>query len=447
MAENPGLSNEEDQRQLEYLLKQLADKDKQLKEEAEARKEAEDAQKRAEAETWPTTFEELLRYSNELLSRQLLVGTRAESTRGTIAARREKLCPEELCHWSDFPREMTKIFDDVCRFLKPADKAAPRLFHSSANLNGLSKYVVAEPLRSEADFNMYEYMAVVQPVVGIIQELSKFDDARVQFQLPNGVRFHANHAGALETKEGVGDDQSGTRPWPDLYCFHRTDDNAECLLTTVELKPPHKLDVQCLRAGLRDMDFVEEVVMKDTIPTDEDGKTRSTAETRTGVTLAQEYNVMIEEGVEFSYISNGFAYVFLHVPKNEFWKLYYFICEPNVDVNQESDEIEIEKTSIARVLCFCLMCCRSTVRDQKWRNEAKKSLRTWGEHLDGMWAKISSPDAPRTPSSSDHQSSESEYLPSSPPSERVAGGPSRHGEPLQASGGIPSSATPRRQFQ
>ena len=36
MAENPGLSNEEDQRQLEYLLKQLADKDKQLKEEAEA---------------------------------------------------------------------------------------------------------------------------------------------------------------------------------------------------------------------------------------------------------------------------------------------------------------------------------------------------------------------------------------------------------------------------
>ncbi|KAL1974234.1 hypothetical protein VTN31DRAFT_5794 [Thermomyces dupontii] len=206
---------------------------------------------------------------------------------------------------------MATIFGDVCRFLKPAGKAAPRLFPSLAHLKGLFEDVVAQPLRSEYDLDKYEDMAVVKRVANVIEVLSQLNDARAQFQLPDDVRSQKYYAGALE-----GENQSGTRPRPDCY-IHRTDDNAECLLTTAELKPPHKLDIQSLRAGLRDMSFVEEVVTKDTIPTDEDGKTKSIAETRTGAILAQGYSVMIEEGLEFSYISNGFAYVFLHVPENE----------------------------------------------------------------------------------------------------------------------------------
>ncbi|KAL1955882.1 hypothetical protein VTO42DRAFT_7955 [Malbranchea cinnamomea] len=358
MAENRHSSNNEDiQRRLEYL-------EKQLKEETERRKREKEARKRAEEETRPTTFEELLQVAHELLSRRLQVGARAESTRGTIAARREKVCPEELCHLSGFPEEMAKIFNDVCGFLKPVGETAPRLFHSVARLEGLSKDVVAQPLRSE--------------------------DARVRFRLPDGVRFEKYYyARSLEKEEGAGDGQSGTRLRPDWYCFHRTDDNADCLLTTAELKPPHKLECN-----------------------------ESSAESRIGATLAQEYNVMVEEGMEFSYISNGMAYVFLHVPENEFWKLYYYICEPKVDANLGGAGINIEKTSIARVLCFCLLCCRSTVRDQKWRNDAEKRLWTWGEHLDDM-AKIPDTDLPQTPSGSDHQSSEFEYVPSS---ERVAEG-------------------------
>ncbi|KAL1995015.1 hypothetical protein VTN49DRAFT_1202 [Thermomyces lanuginosus] len=415
MVEDSRSSNHDDlQRRVEYLERQLAEKERQLEEESKRRK-------RADEEVRPTTFDELLRLAHDLLSRPLQVGAHAESTRGTIAARREKLCPEELCHWSDFPEEMAKIFHDVCGFLRPAGENPPRLFHSVARLQGLFNDVVAQPLRSEDDLDRYEHMAVVKPAAAIIQELSKLPDAREQFRLPDNVRFQKNDAGSLENDEGQGDDQSGTRPRPDWYCFHRTDDNADCLLTTAELKPPHKLDVQYLQAGLRDMNFVEEIVKKNTIPTDEGGQTKTSAESRTGALLAQEYSVMIEEGLEFSYISNGFAYVFLHVPQKEFWKLYYYICEPNVDASGGGAEIEIEKTSIARVLCFCLMCCRSTVRDQKWRNEAKKRLRTWGEHLDCMWAQVPDTDPPGTPSSSDHQSSSLEYLPSSSPSERVAG--------------------------
>ncbi|KAL1953246.1 hypothetical protein VTO42DRAFT_3361 [Malbranchea cinnamomea] len=383
MAENRHLSNNADlQRRLEYLEKRLKEETERRKRAEEARKWEEKAPTRAEQETRPTTFEELLQLAHELLSRRLQVDTRAELTRGTIAARRENVCPEELCHWSGFPEEMAIIFHDVCGFLKPAGETAPRLFHPVDYLKGLFEDVVARPLRSEFGLCIYEDMAVAKPVANIIRELSTLPDARVRFRLPDGVRFERYCARSLEKEEGAGDDQSDTRLQPYWYWFYRTDDNADCLLTMAELQPPHKLDVQCLRAGLRDMNFVEEVVKKDTIPTDEDGKMKSSAESRTGATLAQVYNVMIEEGVEFSYISTGIAYVFLHVPRNEFWKLYYYICEPNADANRGDAEIDIEKTSIARVLCFCLMCCRSIVRDQLWRNEAKKRLWTWGEHLD-----------------------------------------------------------------
>lgn len=130
---------------------------------------------------------------------------------------------------------------------------------------------------------------------------------------------------------------------------------------------------------------------------------------------------MIREGLEYSNVSTGFTYVLLRVPKDEFWKLYYYLCEPNVDAYKEGTEIKIENTAIARVLCFCLMSCQSsTPRNQVWRNQAKERLRTWGEHYDAHLAQAC--DTPRTPPGPDHTKSGSEYLPSSPPSERVAEG-------------------------
>jgi hypothetical protein len=65
------------------------------------------------------------------------------------------------------------------------------------------------------------------------------------------------------------------------------------LLTTVEYKPPHKLTVGNMRDGLRPMNFWQEVVEPDTVPTDEPEKTMYNAAWLVGSAIVQEYHVMI----------------------------------------------------------------------------------------------------------------------------------------------------------
>lgn len=85
----------------------------------------------------------------------------------------------------------------------------------------------------------------------IIADLCKLPDDREDFQLGNGVQFN-NHANALdEVGESAASQPSTSRPSrPDQFCIHRTNSNASTLLTTIEYKPPHKLSMENLRAGL-----------------------------------------------------------------------------------------------------------------------------------------------------------------------------------------------------
>ncbi|KAL1976106.1 hypothetical protein VTN31DRAFT_2388 [Thermomyces dupontii] len=236
----------------------------------------------------------------------------------------------------------------------------------------------------------------------------------------------------LEREEDESDLRSGTgRNRPDRYCVHRKDANADSnpsngLIATVELKPPHKLSERHLRVGLRPMKLWDEVVQQDKIPTDKDEKAKRNAEMLTGSTLAQEYDVMLQEGLEFSYISNGLAYVFLQVRKDEPGTLYFYRSEPNMDMVQgDSGVTDIERTAIARVLCFCLMCLQTKVRDNGVRAEMMTGRQKWVVSFDRERAQIPREELAQTPPDSEYSipdDSGSEFLPSSPPSECVAEG-------------------------
>ncbi|KAL5001751.1 hypothetical protein BDV10DRAFT_192049 [Aspergillus recurvatus] len=189
------------------------------------------------------------------------------------------------------------------------------------------------------------------------QDLESYDD--LAWRIMRWSRFD-NHANALDAVEA---DQ------PDQFCIR------------LEYKPHPKLSVENLRAGLRPMDFWE-----------------------------VEYNVMIQEGLGHSYLTNGFALVLLRVPYDEPGTLYYHLCEPNMGVDQGGGFGFPQRpvTAIARVLCLCLMSFRSQYRGQEWRNAARAQLPVWKTSFD------------HTPGSeyaaSDFTSSEpsaSEYLPSS----------------------------------
>lgn len=275
---------------------------------------------------------------------------------------------------------------EVCRYLQPADDA-PQLFSSLVELEGLGR----RPLSSEQDLKSYERFAVEDHVHDVIEKLCEIPDARREFQLGSGIQFD-NHTNVLdEDEDGQSEASNPQRPRPDQFCIHRVDGSTNSLLTTVEYKPPHKLSVESLRTGLRPMNFWQSGPA-DTIPTDAAEKLRHNAERLAGSAIIQEYHVMIQEGLEYSYVTIGLARVLLQVPYDDPSTLYYCLCEPKLDANAgDGHSLLGLNTDIGGVLCLCLMSFRSPPRDQAWRNAARARLHVWKTNFDHTCSQI--PDA------------------------------------------------------
>lgn len=111
------------------------------------------------------------------------------------------------------------------------------------------------------------------------------------------------------------------------------------------------------------------MVRLNNITTDHAEKLKYNAERLVCSAIVQEYHVKIQEGLEYSYVTNGVARVLLRVPYDDPSALYYFLCDPN-----NEQRLQEPKTSIARVLCLCLVAFYSPVRDQEWRNTAQSRL-------------------------------------------------------------------------
>lgn len=111
------------------------------------------------------------------------------------------------------------------------------------------------------------------------------------------------------------------------------------------------------------------MVRSNKIPTEQEAKLRYNAQRLAYSTIVQEYHTIFEEGYEYSYMTNGLTHILLRVPQDEPTTLYYFFCDPHSEVDLAGDiTSQLSKTSIARVLCFCLMAFRSPTRGQEWRN-------------------------------------------------------------------------------
>ncbi|KAI7973041.1 hypothetical protein EIK77_000827 [Talaromyces pinophilus] len=410
-------AEDREQREAE-LRRQAEDREQQ---EAELRKQEAELRRKAETQTQPTAFQEFVQACHELFSQQIEVGTPTKSTKGHIPAPTGKYCPTRLRLWSECPLQQREIYNAVCDYLQPAGREPARLFASLAELHGISRRFSRRVLRSEKDLESYERFAVEDHVHDIIAELCKIPAAQERFRLGNGIAFD-NHAHTLDESEDadeeVLDTSSSRNPRADQFCVHRVDGTTNKLLTTVEYKPPHKLSVENLRKGLRPMEFWKEVVNRNEIPVEKNKKLIYNAEQLAGSVLVQEYHVMIQEGLEYSYITNGLALVLLHVPYHDPSTLYYYLCEPNMEVNvDDSVSFQQPATTIGRVLCLCLMSFHSQIRDQAWRNAKRSQLHIWKTSFDHTRSQIPDEELREAPPDSEYPSSEStgsEYLPSSP---------------------------------
>jgi hypothetical protein len=125
----------------------------------------------------------------------------------------------------------------------------------------------------------------------------------------------------------------------------------------IEYKPPHKLSVYNLRAGLLradsgSMNLLEDVINRPTIPIDPEEKFVYNSEWLVGAALTQTYEYMVENGLEYSCLTTGEAYVFAWIQEAEPHTLYYHIAEPNTEAEAQ-DEVDI-------LLCRTAACSPCT---------------------------------------------------------------------------------------
>ncbi|KAJ5562929.1 hypothetical protein N7461_001690 [Penicillium sp. DV-2018c] len=479
-AEERARQAEERARQAEERARQTAERARQTEE--RARQTAERA-RQTDERARPSTFVEYLLRSHNLLSRPLRVEIPSRSTTGKIPDPKDKKCPVRLEPWSGCSTQLSELYRSVSGYLQLTPEGTPHLFDSLHVLEAAGRRLSSAPVSSEQKLVVYEQQAVEAPVRDIIAELCKIPAARDEFGLGEGIEWtdHKNCLNENETAEVDASQPNETtevdasqpnetteadasqtnetteanasrlssvsRPRPDQYCIHRVG-GTEALLTTVEYKPPHKLPVAALRMGLRPMDLWEEMIRSNKIPTEPEERVRYNAERLVCAVLTQEYHVMIRDGLEYSYVTNGIARVLLRVPHDTPGTLYYFLCDPNSELGPEvGHSSQLQKTSIARTLCLCLMAFRSTARGQEWRNSIEGGLPTWDTGFDDTRSQV-----PRAVLQLFHSDStnleypgpdeDTLYEPSSSPPRSPAAAARR--KPTNSQAGCAPSSVPRR---
>ncbi|KAJ5253790.1 hypothetical protein N7524_010970 [Penicillium chrysogenum] len=364
----------------------------------ERERQAEERERQQRERNRPTTFPEFIRLCHDLLWRPLRAQTPSRSTTGKIPAPIGKHCPLRLRPWTDCEDKQRKIYESVCRYLQPTEGDARELFTSLVALEDHGRRFARRPISSEQDLETYERLAVEDHVHDIVAELCKIPEAREEFRLGNGIWFD-NHPNALDDDNEVDASQpSTTKPSkPDQFCIYQRD-------------------------GLRPMDFWQEVVQPDRVPTEEPEKSRYHAERLVGSAIVQEFHVMIQEGLDYSYLTNGLMDVQLWVPYDDPTTLYYHLGDPGIYGMAGVAGAGIPRTRIERTLCLCLMSFRAPLRDQAWRNAAKDGLPKWRSILDSDRAQIVLVELPRNldvdganSESASPEQSTSEYLTSSSP--------------------------------
>lgn len=219
--------------------------------------QAEERRKQAEERTRRSTFTQFLRHCHNLLSRPLRVETPSRSMAGTIPLPKGKFCPTRLRPWTDCPAQQQAIYKSVRDYLQSADGAQARLFTPLIALEELARRFALRPMSSEQGLETYERIAMGDHVRDITAELGEVPVAREEFRLGDSIWFD-NHTNALtETQTGVYATylSSLRRLRPDQFCIHRVGGSTNTLILTVKYKPPHKLPVENLRAGLRPIDL------------------------------------------------------------------------------------------------------------------------------------------------------------------------------------------------
>ena len=406
---------------IEHLTERLLAAERRAEQEQQARGKAEQiaeeeqqAREKAEQLNQNTTFQEFLQACHEYCHKPLRVERNKSWTTKGEPKPANKYYPKTLTPWERFPLQQMEEFRKVYSIFHPAEQSALRLFDSIPYIKRHGEAYCSVSIANEQSLRFYEKVAVEAQIVDIINRLRENVQGQEQFRLGQNISFENNPNSLNDTAEEVqerlhiqpprtppsktqlsnppspdsGSSPQAVRTRADQYCIYKNEGIGRELLFIVEYKPPHKLTVDDLE-GFREMDVEKEVIKRIDIPApippnETEVETQAVlarlqynADKMAVAVAAQTFHYMIENGLEYSYIATGEAFVFLHIEEDDPTTLHYHVSLPSEDIVDGGSDFPYGQTALGQVLTLCLMAFRSERKSHAWRNNAKNKLKKY----------------------------------------------------------------------
>ncbi|KAI5360345.1 hypothetical protein J4E82_011750, partial [Alternaria postmessia] len=188
---------EDEQRKREEAERAQAEERSRREEEQRRREEEQRRREKAETTTRKTTLPEFLDACHDHLHANLTVQTDTTlSTRGDPANANNKLRPQRVRIWDDFPARQAAIWEKI----RESDFALERHFTSVHTLSESGEAIQQRMMSSELDLHLFQRSTVEQPVSQIIKQMHTNPALRREFGLRGSVNFE-NHANTLSPEQ------------------------------------------------------------------------------------------------------------------------------------------------------------------------------------------------------------------------------------------------------
>ncbi|KAI0118235.1 hypothetical protein GGR51DRAFT_498548 [Nemania sp. FL0031] len=390
----------------------VQDLERQLKELEAVLKKSKAELRQAQAQIRHTTLDEYIEACHNLVYAKLTIEPNiAIWTTGSIPQPYAKLFPRRLMPWTDFHDQQSEMLSYVYQHFE----YKKRLFDSLNYLETVGNKVLDTPIAGERMIELFLHRCVEDPVRRIIYQLSRSRRFQRKLKIGNGIVFE-NHIKALDdpsyrvanrgpqkqpaqvegrpkTPDPVNDPP---RLSPDQICVFRYEENGtekRTIVTISEYKPPQKLSLPQLRAGLKETDMMS-VVTNNKIPNDEEAKFNHCATQLVASAVTQTFDHMIKSGLTYGLLTTGEAIVFLKIDWSDPQTVYYHLAEPAEEVSSHGNFRSC--SAVSQYLGFHLLALRDySHRTQDVRKQAISELSTWSTDFRKVASEI--PKERRTP--------------------------------------------------
>ncbi|TGJ78137.1 hypothetical protein E0Z10_g10626 [Xylaria hypoxylon] len=377
----------ESERRADRAEAQLDEKDAQLekvkaqRDKVKAQRDKVKAQRdKARAQLLPTTLDEYIEACHNLIYTKLKVEPDPEKrTTGSIPLPYAKFFPRRLRPWTDFHDKQCEILSNV--YLHFPIKQ--RLFDNHNYLETLGNKAMNAPIANEKMLETFLHNCVEDPVRCIIHELSKSRKFQRKLKVGHGIAFE-NHLKALSdpSYEVVSRQPQQPPPpppqEPEQICVYRYEEEGtdkRSAIAISEYKPPHKLSLPQLRAGLKETDMME-VVANHKIPEDEEAKFYHYATELVASAVTQAFHYMVKSGLAYGLLTTGEGIVFLKIDWDDPQTVYYHLAEPAEEVAAHNNYRSC--SAVSQYLGFHLLALSDySYRGQDVRDRAISGLHTW----------------------------------------------------------------------